>query len=57
MTCKVHIEHFYYISKSYGSRKNSVTWTNLFFMEHDCYLKEWMMKKDLYNLVKQCITL
>ena len=56
MTWKVHIEHFYYISKSYGPRENSVNLINLFFMEKDL-LKEWMMQKELYNLVKQCITL
>ena len=54
MTWKVHIEHFY-ISSPTAQGKLWTEWaelTNLFFMQHNWYLKEWMMQKDLYNLVK-----
>ena len=57
MTWKVYFEHFYYISKSYGPRKNSVCSELPSFSWKTTVLERMNEQKDLYNLVKQCITL
>ena len=56
MTRKIHIKHFYYISKSYGPRENSMGSELSPFSWKTTVIERMNEQKDLYYLVKQCIT-